>query len=70
MKTGEKCKKCGTGLEAEFVDIGVGWEQVTEGLCPNQCDYIEWEYKQYKNKKALMEETPLSFDEWLKSVTA
>jgi len=62
LKTGEKCIECGTELEAEFVDIGIGFEQVTQGICPNQCDYIEWEYQQYKDRTV----KPLDMNEWLK----
>jgi hypothetical protein len=62
LKTSEKCKHCGEHLIAEFVDIGIGWDQVTEGVCPNNCDYIEWEYQQYKDKNV----KPLDMDEWLK----
>lgn len=40
--TGEKCEDCGELLEAEFVDIGIGWEQVTKELCPNNCEYVRW----------------------------
>jgi hypothetical protein len=42
MKSGDICNHCGTEMEAEFVDIGIGWQQVTESICPNQCDYIEY----------------------------
>jgi len=61
VNTREKCPKCGGEMEAEFVDIGIGWQQVTESMCMNQCDYIEWEYEQYKNKV----ENPLTVEEWL-----
>lgn len=37
MRTHEYCKKCGTEMEAEFVDIGIGFQQVTEARCSNQC---------------------------------
>lgn len=57
-----KCENCGEKLEAEFVDIGIGVEQVTEGRCPNNCDYIEWLYQEYIKET----KNPLSMDEWLK----
>lgn len=62
MKTGIKCEHCGSEMEAEFVDIGIGFQQVTEGKCPNECDYIEWEYQKYKDETV----KPLDMNEWLK----
>lgn len=38
------CKHCGCEMEAEFVDIGIGQQQVTDWQCPNDnCpEYLEW----------------------------
>jgi hypothetical protein len=61
-RTYEYCKDCGAELEAEFVDIGIGYEQVTQGECPNNCGYIEWMYQEYvKDNK-----NPLPLEEWIK----
>lgn len=35
-----ECPYCGTPTEAEFVDIGVGMQQVTAHACPN-CHAVE-----------------------------
>lgn len=40
MRTYEKCEHCGEETEAEFVDIGIGYEQVTEARCPNNCKTV------------------------------
>lgn len=39
-----KCKHCGVNMEAEFVDIGIGTQQVTDWECLNShCpEYLEW----------------------------
>lgn len=33
MNNGPKCPWCGLATDAEFVDIGVGYQQVTGGFC-------------------------------------
>lgn len=30
---GPKCRWCGEETDAEYVDVGVGWQQVTGGDC-------------------------------------
>lgn len=37
---GPNCRWCGAPTEAEFVDIGVGYQQVTGGICWG-CNCIE-----------------------------
>ncbi|MCA1029379.1 hypothetical protein LCM23_25540 [Cytobacillus kochii] len=39
-----KCKYCGCEMEAEFVDIGIGEQQVSDWQCPNDnCpEYLDW----------------------------
>jgi hypothetical protein len=37
---GPNCRWCNTVTDAEFVDVGVGYVQVTGGLC-HQCDGYE-----------------------------
>lgn len=39
-----KCKHCNYEMEAEFVDIGIGTQQVTDWQCTNDhCPkYLEW----------------------------
>ena len=64
MKTGELCKDCGAELVAEFVDIGIGWQQVTAGECPNNCDYIKYAYGEYVKST----ENTLSLNDWLDSL--
>lgn len=38
------CQHCGCEMEAEFVDIGVGEQQVSDWQCPNDTcpEYMEW----------------------------
>ena len=40
--TYETCRHCGERKEAEYVDIGIGYMQVTPAVCPNECDYIKY----------------------------
>lgn len=39
-----KCKFCDHEMEAEFVDIGIGSQQVTDWQCTNlDCpEYLKW----------------------------
>ncbi|MFD2704192.1 hypothetical protein [Salibacterium lacus] len=37
MRTHEYCAICGEELEAEYVDVGIGFQQVTEADCPRGC---------------------------------
>ncbi|UPW35916.1 hypothetical protein QE320_gp138 [Pseudomonas phage EM] len=30
---GPNCRWCGEKTDAEFVDVGIGWQQVTGGVC-------------------------------------
>lgn len=41
MRTHEYCEVCKEEKEAEFVDIGVGFHQVTEARCSNMCNECE-----------------------------
>ncbi|MFA1509982.1 hypothetical protein ACDN41_12200 [Priestia aryabhattai] len=58
-----KCKSCGAEMDAEFVDIGIGTQQVTDWECPNECGYLEWQYEQDMK----VANVKISFDEWLKN---
>ena len=42
-----KCKHCGQEKEAEFVDIGIGSQQVTPWQCTNEScpELLEWHLK-------------------------
>lgn len=39
-----KCRHCGLKMEAEFVDIGIGEQQVSDWQCQNiSCpEHLEW----------------------------
>jgi len=40
--TYETCEHCGEYMYAEYVDIGIGMQQVTPAACANECDYIKY----------------------------
>ena len=40
--TYEICEYCGVRKCAEYVDIGIGFQQVTPAICPNDCEYIKY----------------------------
>lgn len=42
---GPPCEWCGTKTEAEFVDVGVGFVQVTGGMCWNCGGYETGPYQ-------------------------
>lgn len=56
------CAICGEKLDAEFVDIGVGWQQVTEEDCPNQCGHVLYDYSIYEEECIKNGETPEPFE--------
>lgn len=66
MNIKEKCPKCGGEMEAEFVDIGIGYSQVSEAFCVNSCDMLDYFYADYVRQKEKLGEAVKTFDEWLK----
>lgn len=53
LETGEICPTCNANMYAEFVDIGVGFQQVTESMCPNYCGYLEWEEEKEQKRQEI-----------------
>lgn len=61
------CPKCGSPMEAEFVDIGIGHVQVTEAICTSNCDEAEFYYAGYVALQTEKQQDVLSFDDWMNS---
>lgn len=60
-----KCDLCGYELDAEFVDIGVGFQQVTEARCGNGCEHFFMAYDEYEKEQKAFGNEPEAFEKWL-----
>lgn len=69
MQIKERCPKCGAEMDAEFVDIGIGFQQMTEARCVEDCDANEYFYAEYVRNQEKLEKPVQSFEEWLWDLT-
>lgn len=64
MKPIEICPTCGAKMDAEFVDIGIGFQQLTPYEC-GACEDVKYHYFSYKEHTESLGARPLSYDEWI-----